>query len=581
MQMLCFSNITIPISCTMIGAEKVAATCGVERKRPFVSCIRLNGVPILPPLLDKSTKTMAMEAKNRALQLEMQLGWTDGYREQKCAEKLAEKRREYAVSLSVQNGTCGRGPRDASEAFPQCTCGGKGRHHISRKFTSAPCLTDGSPNAVPWKSQTGSSSARRSMILPFSQSTGSTKVLRKCSSAEYLPVKWQSENKSDSECARCRCVREPDRVVVSSSQLFSSEQQRARNSKVSLPAKVRDRNGPQITYMKGGGVTSAESELSLVSASPQKNDPGDNSASDSTWAVSFYRQLFPLENEDRNFDSDSSDEVDGRQPPGTGGSGGGSHSASSDYVTARESGVVLLDVPPTPGADRSGGYRLVRQGSYVLDKPSEALLDHLKKQSTGETGLRQPVRPTKESSVQTEIDELELPDVEDETADLVASSKVSELREKLRKRFDTAMEALLVRQRAEQEALARSFLQVQQSARLQMKASAVINAAARGYLVRRLMKTKHVQDLIETMEESLKCIFELKGESLRPLRADQELYDRLLQQLTAACSTFYETFFDISTGERMKIIAADRERLKYLQLKAASLGLHSIRPATR
>ncbi|XP_049842328.1 uncharacterized protein LOC126293254 [Schistocerca gregaria] len=177
--------------------------------------------------------------------------------------------------------------------------------------------------------------------------------------------------------------------------------------------------------------------------------------------------------------------------------------------------------------------------------------------------------------------QLELPDVEDDTADLVASSKVSELREKLRKRFDAAMEALLVRQRAEQEALARSFLQVQQSARLQMKASAVINAAARGYLVRRLMKTKHVQDLIETMEESLKCIFELKGESLRPLRADQELYDRLLQQLTAACNTFYETFFDISTGERMKIIAADREKLKYLQLKAASLGLHSIRPATR
>lgn len=62
-------------------------------------------------------------------------------------------------------------------------------------------------------------------------------------------------------------------------------------------------------------------------------------------------------------------------------------------------------------------------------------------------------------------------------------------------------------------------------------AASKIGAAARGYLVRRLMKTEKVQGLILTLKDALICAMELqRTEDIQP--ADVELHRRLIQQVS-------------------------------------------------
>ncbi|GLH02034.1 Centriolar coiled-coil protein of 110 kDa [Gryllus bimaculatus] len=95
----------------------------------------------------------------------------------------------------------------------------------------------------------------------------------------------------------------------------------------------------------------------------------------------------------------------------------------------------------------------------------------------------------------------------------------------------------------------------------QINAATAINAAARGYLVRRLLKTEHVQEIINTISESVQCALQLQREcpvDITP--SDVELHRRLIQQLTAACYSLHDTFFALTIQEKMTIIANDRER---------------------
>lgn len=62
-------------------------------------------------------------------------------------------------------------------------------------------------------------------------------------------------------------------------------------------------------------------------------------------------------------------------------------------------------------------------------------------------------------------------------------------------------------------------------------AASKIGAAAKGYLVRRLMKTEKVQGLIQTLKDALICAMELHmTEDIQP--ADVELHRRLIQQVS-------------------------------------------------
>ncbi|KAH8250541.1 hypothetical protein KR038_001459 [Drosophila bunnanda] len=98
-----------------------------------------------------------------------------------------------------------------------------------------------------------------------------------------------------------------------------------------------------------------------------------------------------------------------------------------------------------------------------------------------------------------------------------------------------------------------------------------INAAVRGYLLRRLFKTEQVQRIVQTIRDTLIFVLNLHLET-RGKDVDAEepgnlrLKARLLQQLCSASRTLHLIFFQTSTKERMEIISRDRKRKKLLAL---------------
>ncbi|KAH1010914.1 uncharacterized protein LOC109539460 isoform X1 [Dendroctonus ponderosae] len=91
------------------------------------------------------------------------------------------------------------------------------------------------------------------------------------------------------------------------------------------------------------------------------------------------------------------------------------------------------------------------------------------------------------------------------------------------------------------------------------RASSVIGASVRGYLIRRLIRTDKVQTLIATVKEVLMCALELHH-SDNIDEKDVELHRRLINQLSAALHSFHGIFFDLPIEEQMAIISADRQR---------------------
>ncbi|XP_059618664.1 uncharacterized protein LOC132263101 [Phlebotomus argentipes] len=96
------------------------------------------------------------------------------------------------------------------------------------------------------------------------------------------------------------------------------------------------------------------------------------------------------------------------------------------------------------------------------------------------------------------------------------------------------------------------------------KAASVINAHVRGYLVRRLLRTEPVQQIIQTFHDT--CVFlsqlhrDSQNKNSNP--TDIELKRRLLQQLRSSLGSLHGVFFQMPVKERMDIIAKDRESIR-------------------
>ncbi|XP_055709501.1 uncharacterized protein LOC129805544 [Phlebotomus papatasi] len=104
-----------------------------------------------------------------------------------------------------------------------------------------------------------------------------------------------------------------------------------------------------------------------------------------------------------------------------------------------------------------------------------------------------------------------------------------------------------------------------------LRAASVINAHVRGYLVRRLMRTEAVHQIIQTFHDTRVFLIELHRDSQNKNTnsTDMELKRRLLQQLASSLGSLHEVFFQLPMKERMEIIAKDRENL-FLRLQRAS-----------
>lgn len=94
-----------------------------------------------------------------------------------------------------------------------------------------------------------------------------------------------------------------------------------------------------------------------------------------------------------------------------------------------------------------------------------------------------------------------------------------------------------------------------------LKAITIIQAAARGFLVRRLMKTHRVEIIKNTIKDAVLCAWTLYKEDA-VTSSDLQLHERIIQQVTAACYELHSIFFKWSTAEKMALIKSDRERLK-------------------
>ncbi|XP_028027468.1 uncharacterized protein LOC114240965 isoform X2 [Bombyx mandarina] len=91
-------------------------------------------------------------------------------------------------------------------------------------------------------------------------------------------------------------------------------------------------------------------------------------------------------------------------------------------------------------------------------------------------------------------------------------------------------------------------------------AATKIVSYAKGYLVRRLMRTERVRGIVQTIKDALLCALQLHQEREGIRGADVDLHRRLIQQITAACYSLHDTFITSSPSERCAMIAADRKR---------------------
>ncbi|XP_026314048.1 uncharacterized protein LOC113225820 isoform X2 [Hyposmocoma kahamanoa] len=104
----------------------------------------------------------------------------------------------------------------------------------------------------------------------------------------------------------------------------------------------------------------------------------------------------------------------------------------------------------------------------------------------------------------------------------------------------------------------------------QREAATKIVAYAKGYLVRRLMRTERVQATVATIHDALLCALQLHQDREGIRGADVDLHRRLIQQITAACYNLHDTFITSSPAERCSVIAADRARRRVLATRPTS-----------
>ncbi|CAH2095829.1 unnamed protein product [Euphydryas editha] len=100
-------------------------------------------------------------------------------------------------------------------------------------------------------------------------------------------------------------------------------------------------------------------------------------------------------------------------------------------------------------------------------------------------------------------------------------------------------------------------------------AATKIVAHAKGYLVRRLMRSERVQATVQTIKDALLCALQLHQDREGIRGADVDLHRRLIQQITAACYSLHDTFIASTAAERCALIAADRSRRRSLAARAS------------
>lgn len=87
------------------------------------------------------------------------------------------------------------------------------------------------------------------------------------------------------------------------------------------------------------------------------------------------------------------------------------------------------------------------------------------------------------------------------------------------------------------------------------KAATIINKYARGFLVRRLMRTSYVNECINNISDTLNLVFTLKDTSPIQKSVKSHLYETLKGDLYR----LHDVFFANSTKEKMNLITFDRE----------------------
>lgn len=109
------------------------------------------------------------------------------------------------------------------------------------------------------------------------------------------------------------------------------------------------------------------------------------------------------------------------------------------------------------------------------------------------------------------------------------------------------------------------------------RAATKINAFVRGYLVRRLMKTIYVQEVMKGIQDTLNFVFSLDQHKMSgsPIQ-DIMLKTKLFKQLKGDLHKLNDIFHEYSTQDKMRIISADRElRRKHIIEKRKGYINHS------
>lgn len=105
-------------------------------------------------------------------------------------------------------------------------------------------------------------------------------------------------------------------------------------------------------------------------------------------------------------------------------------------------------------------------------------------------------------------------------------------------------------------------------------AATIINSHVRGYLIRRLLRTELVQNIIDNIKNILFMILDANPKEIQLKRG-------YLMKLNANCERLHDIFFQFTTKERMEVITKDRElllaRLSQRRAKRpASAGTHKL-----
>ncbi|KAF6202115.1 hypothetical protein GE061_004513 [Apolygus lucorum] len=93
------------------------------------------------------------------------------------------------------------------------------------------------------------------------------------------------------------------------------------------------------------------------------------------------------------------------------------------------------------------------------------------------------------------------------------------------------------------------------------KAAAKIQAGVRGYLTRRLLKTAKVVELKNAIRDSLVTALQMHSE-ITVSKAELELHRQLTLQIESLCDEWHQIFFELTPQERMRIIQVDRTKAK-------------------